>query len=107
MRCLRFACLILTAMGLAMPVAATAAAPVPQRAFSCFKNSQKEALVLRVEWTAAKRYAILSWPAGTTLKVHVGGGSEEIRWCWGAKLEEVTAGCPAAKRQWVVRNNCG
>ena len=84
---------------------ALAAEAVPARAFSCFKNSLKEALLLRVEWQADKRFAIFAWPAGKTLRIHVGAGGE-VRWCWGRKIADVSAACADKKRLWVVRNNC-
>lgn len=83
---------------------ARAAEAVPARAFSCFKNSLKEPLVLRLQWPD-KRFAIFAWPAGKTLRVHV-GVTGEVRWCWGRKVADVSGACPVKKLSWVVRNNC-
>ena len=83
---------------------ALAADGAPARAFSCFKNSLKDPLVLRLEW-ADKRFAIFAWPAGKTQRIYV-GSSGEVRWCWGRTVVDVSGTCPAKKRSWVVRNNC-
>jgi hypothetical protein len=82
----------------------SAAEGAPARAFSCFKNSLKNPLVLRLEW-ADKRFAIFAWPAGKTQRVYVGSAGE-VRWCWGKTVADVNDACPAKKRNWVVRNNC-
>ena len=96
--------LFLFGAALLMSAPAIAAEAVSARAFSCFRNSLKEPLLLRVEWPD-KRFAIFAWPAGKTLRVHVGAGGE-VRWCWGRKIPDVAAGCADKKRLWVVRNNC-
>lgn len=96
--------LLLFSAALLLPAPAIAAEAVPARAFSCFRNSLKEPLLLRLEWPD-KRFAIFAWPAGRTLRVHVGAGGV-VRWCWGRKIGEVSGACDAKKRNWVVRNNC-
>lgn len=89
-----------------LPLSAQAADSVAPNAFSCFRNSTKDALVLRVEWVKEKRFALFAWPAGKTLRVHVGAGTDEVRWCWAKALGDVSGACAEGNKKWVVRNNC-
>lgn len=71
-------------------VLAVIAIPVPANAgsepgsvgtdeFACFRNDNAFAATLRLEWPDG-RWALYSWPAGKSLRLHV--GPQDATWCW-------------------------
>ena len=60
-----------------------------QFAHACFPADQGG--FLRIEWPQSGRWALFNWPAGSNLRIYLGG--EPAQWCWSARVGEMLRPC--------------
>jgi hypothetical protein len=55
-------------------------APTPAAEMACFESVRDTVTYIRLEWRGEGRWAVFSWPARRTIKIHVGASG--AHWCW-------------------------